>query len=53
VIDLPRGATPVDFAYAVHTNLGHRCRGAKIDGAMAPLNSTLRNGQQVEIVTVK
>jgi GTP pyrophosphokinase len=53
VIDLPRGATPVDFAYAVHSNLGHRCRGAKVDGAMAPLNSTLRNGQQVEIVTVK
>ncbi len=53
VIDLPSGATPVDFAYAVHTNLGHRCRGARVDGAMVPLNSTLRNGQQVEIVTVR
>ncbi len=53
VIDLPRGATPVDFAYAVHTNLGHRCRGARVNGAMVPLNTPLRNGQQVEIVTVK
>ena len=49
VIDLPRDSTPVDFAYHVHTELGHRCRGAKVDGAMAPLNSLLRNGQQVEI----
>ncbi|TMG88590.1 MAG: bifunctional (p)ppGpp synthetase/guanosine-3',5'-bis(diphosphate) 3'-pyrophosphohydrolase, partial [Betaproteobacteria bacterium] len=38
VIDLPRGSTPVDFAYALHTSLGHRCRGARIDGAMVPLN---------------
>jgi GTP pyrophosphokinase len=53
VIDLPRGATPVDFAYAVHTNLGHRCRGARVDGAMVPLNSALANGQRVEIVTAK
>jgi GTP pyrophosphokinase len=53
VIDLPRGATPVDFAYAVHTNLGHRCRGARVDGAMVPLNYALRNGQRVEIVTAK
>ncbi len=53
VIDLPRGATPVDFAYAVHTNLGHRCRGARVNGAMVPLNTQLRNGQQVEVVTVK
>jgi GTP pyrophosphokinase len=53
VIDLPRGATPVDFAYAVHTNLGHRCRGARVDGAMVPLNSALGNGQRVEIVTAK
>jgi GTP pyrophosphokinase len=53
VIDLPRGATPVDFAYAVHTNLGHRCRGARVDGAMVPLNYRLRNGQQVEVVTVR
>jgi GTP pyrophosphokinase len=53
VIDLPRGATPVDFAYAVHTNLGHRCRGAKVDGQMVPLDTTLKNGQRVEVITVK
>ena len=53
VVDLPRGATPVDFAYAVHTSLGHRCRGARVDGAMVPLNSTLKNGQRVEIVAAK
>ena len=41
VIDLPRGATPVDFAYAVHTSLGHRCRGARVDGAMVPLHTAL------------
>ena len=51
VVDLPAGATPIDFAYHVHTELGHRCRGAKVDGAMAPLNAVLRNGQQVEITT--
>ncbi len=53
VVDLPRGATPVDFAYAVHTGLGHRCRGAKVDGQMVPLNYRLANGQQVEIVATK
>ncbi|MBK9676157.1 MAG: bifunctional (p)ppGpp synthetase/guanosine-3',5'-bis(diphosphate) 3'-pyrophosphohydrolase [Betaproteobacteria bacterium] len=53
VVDLPRGATPIDFAYAVHTNLGHRCRGARVDGALVPLNHVLKNGQQVEIVTAK
>ncbi|MCC7215696.1 MAG: bifunctional (p)ppGpp synthetase/guanosine-3',5'-bis(diphosphate) 3'-pyrophosphohydrolase [Burkholderiales bacterium] len=53
VIDLPRGATPVDFAYSVHTGLGHRCRGAKVDGQMVPLNYRLANGQQVEIVAAK
>jgi GTP pyrophosphokinase len=53
VVDLPRGATPVDFAYAVHTSLGHRCRGARVDGAMVPLNYVLKNGQQVEIVAAK
>ncbi|MBS0319517.1 MAG: bifunctional (p)ppGpp synthetase/guanosine-3',5'-bis(diphosphate) 3'-pyrophosphohydrolase [Proteobacteria bacterium] len=53
VIDLPRGSTPVDFAYAVHTNLGHRCRGARVDGQMVPLDYKLDNGQQVEVVTVK
>lgn len=49
VVDLPKGATPIDFAYHVHSELGHRCRGAKVDGAMVPLNTELHNGQQVEI----
>jgi GTP pyrophosphokinase len=53
VVDLPRGATPVDFAYALHTNLGHRCRGARVDGQMVPLNHRLANGQRVEVLTVK
>jgi GTP pyrophosphokinase len=53
VIDLPRGATPLDFAYRLHTDLGHRCRGAKIDGHMVPLNTPLANGQRVEISTIK
>ena len=53
VVDLQRGSTPVDFAYAVHTNLGHRCRGAKVDGQMVPLHYVLNNGQQVEVVTAK
>ncbi len=53
VVELPQGATPVDFAYTVHTNLGHRCRGARVDGAMVPLNTPLKNGQTVEIVTAK
>ncbi|QXL85655.1 bifunctional (p)ppGpp synthetase/guanosine-3',5'-bis(diphosphate) 3'-pyrophosphohydrolase [Comamonas sp. NLF-1-9] len=53
VIELPQGATPVDFAYSVHTSVGHRCRGAKVDGAMVPLNTALQNGQTVEIITVK
>lgn len=53
LIELPKGATPVDFAYAVHTDLGHRCRGAKVDGVMVPLNTPLQNGQTVEIVAVK
>ena len=53
VVDLPAGATAVDFAYAVHTNLGHRCRGAKVDGHMVPLQTPLANGQRVEILTVK
>ncbi len=53
VVELPQGATPVDFAYSVHTNLGHRCRGARVDGAMVPLNTPLQNGQTVAIVTAK
>jgi GTP pyrophosphokinase len=53
VVDLPRGATPVDFAYRVHTDFGHRCRGAKVDGALVPLNTQLSTGQRVEIVLAK
>jgi GTP pyrophosphokinase len=53
IIELPQGATPVDFAYTVHTNLGHRCRGARVDGVMVPLNTQLHNGQTVEIVAAK
>lgn len=53
VVDLPRGATPLDFAYRVHTDLGHRCRGAKIDGLLAPLNTILKTGQRVEIITAR
>ncbi|MBK7022411.1 MAG: bifunctional (p)ppGpp synthetase/guanosine-3',5'-bis(diphosphate) 3'-pyrophosphohydrolase [Sulfuritalea sp.] len=53
VIDLPRGATPLDFAYRLHTDLGHRCRGAKVDGHMVSLNTPLQNGQRVEIVSIR
>jgi GTP pyrophosphokinase len=53
IVELPQGATAVDFAYSVHTTLGHRCRGARIDGAMVPLNTPLKNGQTVEVTTVK
>ncbi|MDO9358352.1 MAG: bifunctional (p)ppGpp synthetase/guanosine-3',5'-bis(diphosphate) 3'-pyrophosphohydrolase [Polaromonas sp.] len=53
VVELPQGATALDFAYSVHTSLGHRCRGARIDGAMVPLNTPLQNGQTVEVVTTK
>lgn len=53
VIALESGSTPIDFAYSVHTNLGHRCRGAKVDGVMVPLDTPLKNGQTVEIITVK
>jgi GTP pyrophosphokinase len=53
IVELPQGATPVDFAYTVHTTLGHRCRGARVDGAMVPLNTPLQNGQTVEIVAAK
>lgn len=51
VIDLPRIATPIDFAYRVHTEIGHRCRGAKVDGRIVPLTFKLKTGQQVEILT--
>lgn len=53
VVDLPAGATPVDFAYALHTDLGHRCRGAKVDGHMVPLDTPLASGQRVEIAAAK
>ncbi len=53
VIELAQGATPVDFAYSLHTDLGHRCRGARVDGVMVPLNTALRNGQTVEIIAAK
>lgn len=53
IIDLPADATPLDFAYAVHTEVGHRCRGAKVDGVMVPLTKILASGQQVEILTAR
>jgi GTP pyrophosphokinase len=53
VIDLTAGSTPVDFAYHVHTDLGHRCRGAKLDGQIVPLNTKLQNAQRVEILAAK
>lgn len=53
VVELPGGATPIDFAYTVHTDLGHRCRGAKVDGVMVPLNTPLQSGQTVDVTTVK
>ena len=53
IVELAAGATPVDFAYAVHTDLGHRCRGARIDGQMLPLNTALHSGQTVEIIAAK
>jgi GTP pyrophosphokinase len=53
IIDLPAGGTPVDFAYTLHTDLGHRCRGARVDGRVVPLNTALQSGQTVEIVAAK
>jgi len=53
IIDLPRGATPLDFAYRVHTELGHRCVGSKINGKLVTLNYTLKNGDVVEIISSK
>ena len=53
IIELPAGATPVDFAYHVHSTLGHRCRGARVEGQLVPLNTVLASGQTVEIITAR
>jgi len=53
IIDLPAGSSPVDFAYHIHTEIGHRCRGAKVDGKLVSLDYQLQNGEQVEILTTK
>jgi len=53
IVELTAGSTPIDFAYAVHTDLGHRCRGAKVDGTMVPLLTELHSGQTVEILAIK
>jgi len=53
IIDLPQGATPVDFAYQLHSTIGHRCRGATVDGVLVPLNTKLQSGQTVAITTTK
>ena len=53
VVELAAGSTPIDFAYALHTDLGHRCRGARVDGVLVPLNTPLANGQTVEVSAIK
>jgi GTP pyrophosphokinase len=53
VVELPEGATPIDFAFHIHSELGHRCRGARVDGALVPLNTTLASGQTVEVIAAK
>ncbi len=53
IVDLPQGATPVDFAYYIHTEIGHRCRGAKVNGRLVPLDTQLRTGEKIEILTAK
>ncbi len=53
IVDLPTGSTPIDFAYHVHTSVGHRCRGAKVNGRIVPLTYALQTGEQVQILTAK
>ena len=53
VVEMPAGATPLDFAYHVHTEIGHRCRGAKVNGRIVPLTYTVQNGDKIEIITAK
>jgi len=53
IVDLPMSATPVDFAYQIHSEIGHRCRGAKVDGRLVPLDYQLRSGEQITIITAK
>ena len=53
LIDLVKGSTPLDFAYAIHTEIGHSCRGAKVNGRICPLTYTLKSGEQIEILTTK
>ncbi|MDX1609788.1 MAG: bifunctional (p)ppGpp synthetase/guanosine-3',5'-bis(diphosphate) 3'-pyrophosphohydrolase [Halofilum sp. (in: g-proteobacteria)] len=53
VMDMPQGATALDFAFQVHTNVGHRCRGAKVNGRIVPLTYQLQNGDQVEVLTTR
>ena len=53
ILDLPQGATPIDFAYAIHTDVGHSCRGAEVNGRIVTLNYQLKNGEQVKILKVK
>ncbi len=53
IVDLPAGSTPIDFAYAIHTELGHRCRGASVNGKLVPLDYKLQNSDQVEIISAR